>query len=133
MKKRAWKSKIKKACKEAGTYAPYFDAAIDALAGILECRDEVEEVYRESEEGPVIEFTNKNGATNTVKNPVLATWDDMNKVALTYWRDLGLTPAGLKKIREDSFRKEQEKSASEDLFQRLSEARKAREEKEDGV
>lgn len=126
MKKRAWKTKIKRACIEAGTYMPYFDAAIDALAGILECRDDVEELYKEQEEGPVIEFTNKNGSTNMVKNPVLATWDDMNKAALTYWRDLGLTPAGLKKIREDSFRKGAEKNANEDLFKRLKEAREAK-------
>lgn len=133
MKKRAWKSKIRKACREAGTYMPYFDAAVDTLAGILERRDEVEELYQKSEVGPVVEYTNKNGSTNMVKNPVLATWDDMNKAALTYWRDLGLTPAGLKKIREDSFRKEQEKSAGEDLFQRLQAARAAREEKDGGV
>ena len=33
-----------------------------------------------------------------VKNPALAVWDELNKSALAYWRDLGLTPAGLKHI-----------------------------------
>ena len=133
MKKRAWKTKIKKACRDAGTYMPYFDAPIDALAGILECRDQVEELYREEGEGPIVEKKKKNGSTNMVKNPLLVTWDDLNKSALTYWRDLGLTPAGLKKIREDTFRKEQEKSASDNLFERLQNARAAREEKNGSV
>ena len=33
-----------------------------------------------------------------VKNPLLAVWDDLNKTALAYWRELGLTPAAYKKI-----------------------------------
>lgn len=38
------------------------------------------------------------------KNPLLVMWDDLNKSALAYWRDLGLTPAGLKKIDEMSLK-----------------------------
>lgn len=103
MKKRAWKTKIKKACREAGTYKQYFDHVIDTLAGILEKRDQAWEEYEESEEGLTIEQTNKSGHTNTVKNPLICIWDDMNKSALTYWKELGLTPAGLKKINEECF------------------------------
>lgn len=107
MKQRAWKTRIKKACRDAGTYKPYFDHAIDALAGTLAKRDEIAQAYDESGEGPMIEFTNKNGSTNLVKNPLLVMWDDFNKSALTYWRDLGLTPAGLKKINEEAFEKKE--------------------------
>lgn len=106
MKKRQWKTRLKKAVIEAKTYKPFFDYTIDTLAGILEQRDEVYKLYTEDEDGPVVEYTNKAGFTNSTKNPKLALWDDLNKTALTYLRELGLTPAGLKKIMEESFRKE---------------------------
>lgn len=122
MNQKAWKSKIKKACTQAGTYKPFFDHTITALAGILEKRDEVEAAYQERGEGPVIEFTNKNGSTNLVKNPLLVLWDDLGKSALAYWRELGLTPAGLKKINEISFR-DSEKEEANSLFGRLEAAR----------
>ncbi len=50
------------------------------------------------------EQTNKNGSTNMTKNPLLVSWGDMNTSALAYWRDLGLTPAGLKKIDESAIK-----------------------------
>lgn len=100
MKKETWKNKIKEACEAAGTYRKYFDQVITTLAGILEKRDEAEEIYKKMGAQPIVKHTNKGGATNIVKNPALVLWDDLNKSALAYWRDLGLTPAGLKKIDE---------------------------------
>ena len=105
-----WKKKIKAACQEAGTYRPYFDGAIDTLAEILEKRDETREAYEAMPEGPVIQYTNKVGASNPVRNPALVLLDELNKSALAYWRDLGLTPAGLKKIDEKSMSKQKAKS-----------------------
>lgn len=102
MKRGAWKNRIVKACKEAGTYEPFFDHTIKVLAEILEKRDEAEQQYQQLDAMPVIKHTNKAGATNVVKNPALVMWDDLNKSALAYWRDLGLTPAGLKKIRGEA-------------------------------
>ena len=117
MKKKAWKSRIKKACIEAQTYKPYFDFVIDELAGILERRDSAAEEYAEDPR-PVVSFTNKNGAENTVKNPLLTLIDGMNSQALGYWRDLGLTPAGLRKINERTFK---EKDSANSLIDRLKE------------
>ena len=124
MKKKSWKTRIKKAAKEAGTYKPYFDYVIDALAGILERRDEARALYEEDEEGPVVEFTNKNGAQNRVKNPLIAIIEDAERTALTYWRDLGLTPAGLKKISDESFSKEKEAKGNS-LMRLLEEKKKS--------
>ena len=108
MKRGAWKNKITQACKEAGTYQECFDLAIKSLAEILEKRDAALEAYKESGAEPVIVHTNKGGATNMVKNPALVLWDDLNKSALAYWRDLGLTPAGLKKIRGEKSEEKKE-------------------------
>ena len=64
---------------------------VETLASILEQRDKTH-----------IEYTNKGGSTNRTKNPLLVLWDDLNKSALTYWRDLGLTPSSYKKMTGDS-------------------------------
>lgn len=100
MRKSAWKKHIKNACELAGTYRPCFDETIETLALILEKRDEAQKAYKDSGALPVVMHTNKAGATNYVKNPALALWNELNKSALAYWRDLGLTPAGLKRINE---------------------------------
>lgn len=102
MEAKKWKTKIKKACEGAGTYQPYFDGAIDSLAAILAKRDEAQEMYIERGSVPVVEHIGKGGETNLVKNPILVMWSDLNTQALQYWRDLGLTPAGLRKIDESA-------------------------------
>lgn len=106
MKKETWVKKIKEACEKAGTYREYFDYTIDTLASILEKRDEIAKEYQRNGSHPLIPYTNKNGSTNLVKNPAIVLWDDLNKSALAYWRDLGLTPAGLKKIDEAALKKQ---------------------------
>ena len=104
MKKQSWRKKIKEACKDAGTYRPYFDSIIDTLAGIMESRDDAQQKFIDSGKQTVVIHTNKGGAANIVKNPALVVVDDLNKTALSYWRDLGLTPAGLKRLNEDALR-----------------------------
>lgn len=113
MKKETWKKRITQACKEAGTYREYFNSVIDTLAGILENRDSAQAAFVRSGGQSVVVHTNKGGNTNTVKNPALVVVDDLNKTALAYWRDLGLTPAGLKRINEDALRKQKDSGFSE--------------------
>lgn len=110
MEKRRWKSKIKTACKRAGTYKQFFDPIIDSLAEIMELRDKAKEKFEESGGEIVVEYTNKNGSTNTVKNPALVVVMECNTQALAYWRDLGLTPAGLKRINEGGLKPITEKN-----------------------
>lgn len=98
MKRETWKNRIMDATRQAGTYKPFYDAAIDTLAGILEKRDEAEKLYNESGAQPIIEHTNKGGATNLEQNPALRLINDLNRDALQYWRELGLTPRGLHAI-----------------------------------
>lgn len=105
MTKKTWIQKIKKACEDAGTYRPFFDYTIETLADILEKRDDAEKAYVAFGSEPLVAYTNKGGSTNLIKNPALLLWDELNKSALAYWRDLGLTPAGLKKIDEKALKK----------------------------
>lgn len=98
MEKTEWKELIKSQCQEAGTYRPYFDSVINALAEILVRRDEINEQYEAEGCQATLEHTNKAGATNVAKNPLIMLWNDMNVQALAYWKELGLTSASLKKI-----------------------------------
>ena len=105
MKKEDWSTQIIEACEAAGTYRPFFISVIDTLAGIMEARDDAQQKFIDSGGQTVVMHTNKGGATNIVKNPALVVVDDLNKTALQYWRDLGLTPAGLKRIDEQALSK----------------------------
>lgn len=115
MVKDGWKKKIRLACENAGTYRPYFDSTINTLAEIMAKRDQAAKQFEASGGELVVEYTNKAGATNMMKNPLLVIWEDMNKEALAYWRDLGLTPAGLKKIDEAALKQKRAASMAEVL------------------
>lgn len=99
-----WKAKIIKACRAAGTYKEYFDPVINTLAEILEKRDAAQQEFMESGARIMIEYTNKFGATNHVQNPLVRVINDLNRDALTYWKELGLTAASLKKINESAIK-----------------------------
>lgn len=104
MKFDEWKAYITEATRNVGTYRPEFDKIIETLAAMLEKRDDINEEYTSLPE-PVIHYPN-----GTVgKNPLLLLWDGLNKSALAYWRDLGLTPAGLKKLNESAIKPQEDK------------------------
>ena len=106
-----WKAKIVKACKAAGTYKEYFDPVVSTLAEILDKRDAAQKEFVESGARIMIEYTNKAGATNYVQNPIIRLINDLNRDALTYWKELGLTAASLKKINESAIKGSSELSA----------------------
>ena len=100
MKAAGWKKRIKEQCVSVGTYNAAFDPVINALADILEQRDHAYAEFLESGGEACIMKISDRGATNVGKNPRLQMWGELNTQALAYWRDLGLTPAGLKRIDE---------------------------------
>lgn len=105
MNKTAWKKKIKKECEQAGTYQPFFESMIDTLAMILEERDKIYEEYIQSE-GVLVERTqDRSRQKYKAKNPLFTAWHDLNTQARMYWSDLGLSPAGLKKINDSLAKK----------------------------
>lgn len=112
MTKKKWTEKIKAACVEAGTYKPYFDTTIETLAEIMELRDKAVTNFKKTGGMITVEHTNKGGNTNIVKNPALTIVDDLNRTALAYWRDLGLTPAGLKRLNSTALQGREKGAAS---------------------
>ncbi|MBQ8579337.1 MAG: P27 family phage terminase small subunit [Oscillospiraceae bacterium] len=110
-----WRETIVEKCKAVGTYKPAFDPVIDSLASVLAQRDKTQKEFKKSGGASVIYYVNKAGAKNMVKNPLLVLWDELNKSALAYWRDLGLTPAGLKKLDENALKKPKGSALAEAL------------------
>ena len=117
MTRKEWAFLIETACKEAGTYRSFFDSVIDTLAGIMETRDNAQEKFDALGGETIVKHTNKGGATNIVKNPALVVLMDCNAQALNYWRDLGLTPAGYKRLNAEVVK--EEKGSLENLLEKM--------------
>lgn len=118
MLKSEWKKIIEDACVKAGTYKPFYDPVIDILAALMERRDNAEEKFEQSGGQTIVKHTNKAGAVNIVKNPALAVVTDLERDALAYWRDLGLTPAGYKRLNADVV--QEEKKSLEALLEKIT-------------
>ena len=116
MKKPDWKKKIKAASKDAGTYQTYFEPIIDTLAGIMAMRDDAKAQYDAAGGLPVVEHTLDRGQKNMKVNPALKAVMDLDAQALAYWRDLGLTPAGLKKINDEAMKERKRSALAEALI-----------------
>lgn len=112
----AWRDKIRRQIQATGTYRPAFCSVVDALAKVLEQRDAAYQQYVAEGSRLVVEKISDRGAVNRVKNPLLQTWMDLNAQALAYWRDLGLTPAGLKKIDEEAMKPKKQNSLEKVLM-----------------
>lgn len=115
MSRDEWAARITESCRAAGTYRPYFEDVIRTLADILERRDMATQMFEASGKNILVKHTNKAGATNIEQNPTLRMINDLNRDALAYWRDLGLTPAGLKKINESAMKAKKRSALAEAL------------------
>lgn len=107
--KTKWKNLINKQLIAVGLHDEAFESTVESLASILEQRDKTFQEFQQSGGKSVIEYTNKGGSTNMTKNPLLVLWDDLNKTALAYWRELGLTPSSYKKLTGEGPKKKEKK------------------------
>ncbi len=98
--KKNYTDKIKQSMENLETYTPEFDKSIEILNEILNDLYFARGEFKAAGGGFVVEFTNKNGSTNLVKNPHYQVIADLSDRALKYLNELGLTPTGLKKIRD---------------------------------
>lgn len=83
-----------------------YDPIVDTLADILMQRDKAFAQLKKPGVTLIVEHTNKAGATNAAKNPQYVAWKELNDQALSYWRDLGLTPSAYKKMTGDGPKRE---------------------------
>ena len=107
MDRTQWKKKIIKQCKEIGTYNESYMSAIEALSQMLEQRDKIFDEFS-TDAKTCVEHVSDRGARNMKRNPLLQTWMELNRDALAYWRDLGLTPAGFKRLNVEATQPKQD-------------------------
>lgn len=93
-----YKRAIVRKTKTVGTYRAEVVETINRLAKLYVQADKLTEQFEESGGMVVVEHTNKAGATNLVKNPIFAARMDVYNQLLEYERELGLTPAAMKKM-----------------------------------
>ena len=97
---KAFRIKLRAACRGVGTYRDEFEPVIARLAELYVRMQTTRAEWQADGGQTVVPYTNKAGATNWVKHPLLAELDFLQKTALEVERELGLTPASLKKINE---------------------------------
>lgn len=108
-------NEIRAACQGLGTYREEFDPAIWALAKVEEERDSAWEEF-EAEGGiRIVTTVNKAGAEYRQQNPSYTVWLNLVAESRSQRRELGLTPAGLKKLREDAMKAPKKSALAETL------------------
>lgn len=117
---RQYKTDIVTRMKAIGTYRDEFVPTIERLAALYCHRDLIEKEFAASGGEPVIEHTNKFGATNLTKNPYLTARDEVYDQLLSHERELGLTPAALKKMNESALKPTQTSGFAAALEQALA-------------
>ena len=85
-----------------GVYKPQYGALIGRTAKLYVKLDELEQEYEKSGRSRFVEYTNKAGATNLVPNPHIRAIEDAYAELLVHERELGLTPAAMRKLGEAS-------------------------------
>jgi P27 family predicted phage terminase small subunit len=80
-----------------GLYQPEFDITISIYAGLVEQYQQLERDFKKSK-FTVVENTGY--SDNKKRNPLVASMESLRKDILQYSNALGLTPAGLKKIKD---------------------------------
>lgn len=104
--------------KKLGLYKAQYGAAIDRLAEMYVQMDDIKAQYSEDGGKPVVEHTNKAGAANLQINPYLQALLQIHTQALAHERELGLTPAALRKL-TDSVGEKPKKSPLELALEKL--------------
>lgn len=106
---------IKKSMENLGIYNSEFDKSIEILNDILNDLDFARRDFKVDGRKYTVEFTNKAGNTNLTKNPQFQIIADLSDRALKYLNELGLTPAGLKKIQDKKAAKNKSSKLNEVL------------------
>lgn len=103
--------------KKVGTYNQSFEIPINTFAKLLFDYKNTLEVFEKTGGNTIITHTNKSGAKNLIKNPLYLAIEKMRTDIITYARELGLTPAGLKKLNQEL--QEEKESPLDSVLEKL--------------
>ena len=119
MNKEEWKAAIEEQITIDKSYIPSFQTTITILSEMLEERDRIYQTYIETGANPVVPFESDRGAKNLKQNPLLRQWQEINTSCLAYLRDLGITPAGRRKLQGQFEVKNDRRRTCEDIMQEV--------------
>ena len=91
-----WKTRLKKLCKDAGTYDKKLDPNIEVLSQIMARLDEMYEQFDEEGRVYIEEHEGKNGAMLKESNQLLIRIERSEEQARNFLSELGLTAKGIK-------------------------------------
>lgn len=94
---KGFREKIRSQCRSLGVYKPEFEDAIERLAEYRVRRLKLKEIYQQTGAAPVVKAK---GSAMAIRNPVLDEMDKTDKTILELERELGLTPAALRRLNE---------------------------------
>lgn len=115
-----YRQEIVERMQAVGTYREEFAPIVDRTAGLYVQLDRFLRDFEEKAGGQaVIKHTNKSGATNLVKNPLLAACESVYGQLILHERELGLTPTGLKKLNEAALAQNKTSNALVDALKEL--------------
>lgn len=113
-------AKIEERLREIGTFRPEFSETIKRTANLYILHEKIKKQFKKEGGEAVVEYTTKTGATNKVKNPYLSAMNDVAGQLLAHEKELGLTPAALKKINESSLNRTRKGSVLGEALKQLS-------------
>lgn len=102
--------------KAVETYDVSFTQIIELTAKIIYDYEEAVKMFKKTGSKIVVTHTNKNGSKNLVKNPFYLSIEKLRDDSITYLRELGLTPTGLKKINNTMDKKKNTTSKLDDVL-----------------
>lgn len=97
---KGFRVKIRDACRGVGTYQESFEAVIQLLAEYYVRAQQAKEQWREEGGELLIQQINKSGMPYYVRHPLLQEVDNCTKTIIQIQKELGLTPAAIKRINE---------------------------------
>lgn len=93
-----YKRALKTRMEALGVYKPQYGELIERTAKLYVKLDRLEKQMKQLGDEMLVEYTNKAGATNLVLNPCIREIEKTYDGLLVHERELGLTPAAMKKI-----------------------------------
>lgn len=96
---KGFREKIRNNCRSVGTYKEEFEQLISRLADAYLRQKQLDEIYDQTGGQPMVK---QRGTGDIVLNPILEEKDRLNRQILDMERELGLTPAALRRVNEDA-------------------------------
>lgn len=104
---KGFRLKIRDACRELGIYQDAFEDSVEQMAEYYVRAQMAKDQWREEGSPLLLEQTNKGGNVYFIRHPLLQEIDNCTKMIMMYKKELGLTPAAVKKINEAALGKKQ--------------------------